>query len=239
MNKKNLRCSWSRLTVIYVIIIDVCRWHVFWCVYNKQGCKLKTTFFIIRSDDQIIFGVLHCAVSSLSSTKTTANWYVDSHWTAIGENGPGKRLTVHGIVFANFKSGLYCASLPLGKATTICLPFGLQQAQLKKYLKSHKSKSIGTEQLAEKIVLTHRAFSDLSIELYSKLLSLIIYAPNVPSPRQRAIVFPITGFQRISVTLTFGSFDTINLDTKHLTFCNKQQKMKKKIGNRSIPIKIQ
>lgn len=136
MNKKNLRCSWPRLAVIYVIIIDVCRLYVFRCVHNKQSCKLKTKIFFFRISfrfkfsGKISFGILHCAVSGLFSIKTTANWYVDSHWTAIGENGPGKRLTVHGIVFANFKSGLYCASLPFGKATTICLPFGLQQAQL-------------------------------------------------------------------------------------------------------------
>lgn len=49
---------------------------------------------------------------------------------AIGENGPGSTGTVHGIVFANFKSGLYCANLPFGNATTICFPLGDQQAQL-------------------------------------------------------------------------------------------------------------
>lgn len=50
---------------------------------------------------------------------------------AIGKNCTGNKGTVHGIVFANFKSGLYCANLPIGNATTICFPFGLQQAQLK------------------------------------------------------------------------------------------------------------
>lgn len=49
---------------------------------------------------------------------------------AIGENGPGSTGTVHGMVFANFKSGLYCANLPFGNATTICFPLGDQQAQL-------------------------------------------------------------------------------------------------------------
>lgn len=52
MNKKNLWCSWPRLTVIYVIIVDVCRLYVFWCVHNKQSCELKATFFFSNYNDR-------------------------------------------------------------------------------------------------------------------------------------------------------------------------------------------
>lgn len=58
---------------------------------------------------------------------------------ATGENGAGNSCTEHGIVLANFKSGLYCANFPFGNATTICLPFGLQQAQLYEEKKLNKT----------------------------------------------------------------------------------------------------
>lgn len=49
---------------------------------------------------------------------------------AIGLKEHGNSLIVHGIVLANFKSGLYCEILPSGKATAICFPFGLHEAHL-------------------------------------------------------------------------------------------------------------
>lgn len=84
----------------------------------------------VKKHHNIDWCVIHCTASSFSSTNTTANWYVDSHWTATGENGAENSCTEHGIDLANFKSGLYCANLPSGNATTICFPLGLQHAQL-------------------------------------------------------------------------------------------------------------
>lgn len=70
---------------------------------------------------------------SASRRKIAANWYVDNHCKAIISNGFSKALfAAYGIVRANFKSGLYCASFPFGNPTTICLPFGLHEAHLNK-----------------------------------------------------------------------------------------------------------
>lgn len=44
------------------------------------------------------------------------------------------------------------------------------------------------------------------------------YAPNDPSLRHMAIVFAITGFQRICFTFTPSALDTDTFDIKQATF---------------------
>lgn len=46
----------------------------------------------------------------------------------------------------------------------------------------------------------------------------MVYAPKVPSLRQIAIVFGITGFQRICLTLTPSQLDRDTFDIIHITF---------------------
>lgn len=65
---------------------------------------------------------------------------------------------------------------------------------------------------------SYRAFSDLFNELNSKLFGLRVYAHSVPSLRQIANVFGITGFHRICFTLTPSQFDTDTFDNTHITF---------------------
>lgn len=132
---------------------------------------------------------------------------------AIGENGPGSTGTVHGMVFANFKSGLYCANLPFGNATTICFPLGDQQAQLQFTINTNISRKFIKKNNRFEAYANYRAFSDRSNEKYSKLfVSLITYAPNVPSLRQTANVFAMTGFHRICLTFTPSILDNIIFD---------------------------
>lgn len=69
---------------------------------------------------------------SADRKKIAANWYVDNHCKAIISNGCSNTLfDAYGIVRANLRSGLYCASFPFGNPTTICLPFGLHEAHLR------------------------------------------------------------------------------------------------------------
>lgn len=65
-----------------------------------------------------------------------------------------------------------------------------------------------TKKMFGNSTITYCAFSDLfpSNIMYSSNPRWKVYAPNVPSQRQTAITFRITGFHRICLTLT--SFDT-------------------------------
>lgn len=222
MNKKNLWCSWPRLAVIYVIIIDVCRLYVFRCIHNKQSCKLKTNIFFSEFHFDSNFRV-NSVLGSYTVRYPVCSQQKQQQIGMLIAIGPQSVKMVPG------KGSLYTESfLPISNLVYIVPVYHSgKRPQFVCPLDSSKHNyeiiQITKKKSARKIILTHRASSDLSIELYSKLLSLITYAPNVPSPRQRAIIFPITGFQRISLTLTFESFDTINLDTKHLTFYNEYQ----------------
>lgn len=138
-----VKCVWGTLVMLAVLVDrSKCRrnWcksavhfsgHLWWTTLWDQSTNNSFGSHFSINSWMFILGPASC----LFSKNTTANWYVDSHWTAIGSKGPGNNWTAIGIVLANFKSGLYCANLPFGKATTICFPFGLHDAHLLNWIR--------------------------------------------------------------------------------------------------------